>query len=315
MIERVDDPHAFDDGTERAEFGRSPRWPGVELYRARLKRHAFGAHVHESYGIGVIEAGAERFDYRGARWHAPAGSVVLMDADTPHTGRADGAEGWRYQMLYVDPAVLRALCGGPSPRFDAPVVHDPAIAGRMSAALRAAWAARDAAAGSAGEPLAADSAVATVLLDAVGASGRAPRHGAAGPGAADPRWRRLADWVDAHVGEPIALAQLAEVAGIGRFHLIRSLRAAFGTTPMAWVQARRLAAARRALARGVAPSQAALACGFADQSHLTRWLARTHGVTPAQYQRQLGSRPVGRSRRSSTDGRRDPLPRHRPAHR
>jgi hypothetical protein len=59
-------PHASD----RASFRRPAALPGVELYRARIVRHCFDPHAHEGYGLGVIEAGAERFRYRG-REHEP----------------------------------------------------------------------------------------------------------------------------------------------------------------------------------------------------------------------------------------------------
>ncbi len=45
----------------------------------------------------------------------------------------------------------------------------------------------------------------------------------------------------------------------------------------------RIAEARLLLARGVPPAEAALACGFADQAHLTRTFKRAVGVTPARY--------------------------------
>ena len=305
LVERADGEHSIDEGGERAEFGRLARWGGVELYRASLRRHAFDAHAHEGYGIGVIEAGAERFEYRGAGWRAPAGSLVLMEPDAIHTGRADGDAGWRYRMAYVDRGTLAALCGGAPPRFDEPVARDPARAARLAAALRAAWSAS----GTGTEALAAESALAAALIDVAVAHGRgAPAGDDRGPGPADARWRRLVDWIDANVGAPIALQDLAGIAGVGRFHLVRSLRAGFGVTPMALVHARRLVAARRALARGTPPAEAAAAAGFADQSHLTRSLLRTHGVTPAQYQRQLGSRPARAPRRSSTDEGRPALP-------
>jgi AraC-like DNA-binding protein len=298
-LEPIADPHAFADGDERAEFARCPWLPGVELYRASLRTHAFDAHVHEGYGVGVIEAGAERFEYRGAGFVAPAGTLVAMNPDTVHTGRAATDAGWRYRMVYVEPSTMAAIAGA-VPWFDAPVVESPALAARLSTALRAAWS-HDAT-----EPLAIESALADALLGLATAHGRAT-PGRDGPGAHDTRWRTLVEWIDAHLAEPISLGRLAGVAGIGRFHLVRSLRAAFGITPMALVQARRLVAARRALANGETPAGAAAAAGFADQSHLTRRLLRTHGVTPAQYQHQLGSRPSASSRRSSSDERRSRL--------
>jgi AraC-like DNA-binding protein len=46
---------------------------------------------------------------------------------------------------------------------------------------------------------------------------------------------------------------------------------------------RRLQRARRLLLQGVSLAEAAFACGFADQSHLTRQFRRAYGVTPGRW--------------------------------
>jgi AraC-like DNA-binding protein len=43
---------------------------------------------------------------------------------------------------------------------------------------------------------------------------------------------------------------------------------------------RRVAMARRLIARGLPLAEAAAACGFADQSHMTRLFVREYGVSP-----------------------------------
>ena len=44
-------------------------------------------------GLGAIEAGVERFRYRGEEHLAPADTLVLMNPDELHTGRAETADG------------------------------------------------------------------------------------------------------------------------------------------------------------------------------------------------------------------------------
>jgi AraC-like DNA-binding protein len=45
----------------------------------------------------------------------------------------------------------------------------------------------------------------------------------------------------------------------------------------------RVVEAKRRLAEGAAPAEAAFACGFCDQSHMARQFKRTACVTPGGY--------------------------------
>lgn len=82
-------PDHFDHPLDAAEFKRPPHLAGVELYRAHIVRHAFEPHTHEAFGLGAIESGVERFRYRGTEHLAPADTLVLMNPDELHTGRAE----------------------------------------------------------------------------------------------------------------------------------------------------------------------------------------------------------------------------------
>ena len=61
--------------------------------------------------------------------------------------------------------------------------------------------------------------------------------------------------------------------------------ARFGTAPHRQLVQLRLSEARRLLRDGEAPAEVAAACGFADQSHLTRWFRRAYGLPPAAFVR------------------------------
>ena len=79
-----------------------------------------------------------------------------------------------------------------------------------------------------------------------------------------------------------SIERLAAELGIHPVYLARGFGHAYRTTPSAFGRGLRVAAAARALAAGATPSAAALDHGFADQAHLTRWMTRLLGVTPAR---------------------------------
>lgn len=98
--------------------------------------------------------------------------------------------------------------------------------------------------------------------------------------------QRVADCIDARLHEALDLKTLADVAGLGLWSFGRRFRASFGCAPHAYVVQRRIERASRLLKQGAMPvKQVASACGFADQSHMTRlFQARLH-TTPALLRR------------------------------
>jgi AraC-like DNA-binding protein len=270
-------PLGFDHPADHAEFRPLPTRSGAELYRAHIVRHAFEPHAHAACGIGVITSGAERFRYRGSEHLAGAGSLVLMNADELHTGRAGHEAGWRYRMLYVEPPLLAELAGARW-HFDAAVVQGAARAARVSTLLAALWQPASA--------LAADEALAA-LVETVRPLARAQGHEAT----ARSRFTAVLELMQARLAETLTLDELAAAAGLSPFHFLRSFRAAHHATPREMLMALRLVRAKQMLRAGVAPAEVAAAVGLADQAHPTRAFARRYGVTPARYQQQSGTRP------------------------
>ena len=272
-------PDTFEHPLDAAEFKRPAHRAGVELYRAHIVRHAFEPHTHEAFGLGAIEAGVERFRYRGEEHLAPADTLVLMNPDELHTGRAETAAGWRYRMVYLDAPVLEQISGERGWWFADAVGRDAPSARRVGRLLGQLW--------HACEALAFDGLLQD-LVDELRATARRPcpaRDGAA------PRFAPVLDHLRARLAERVTLEELAAVAGLSPFHFQRQFKRAHHATPQQMLMAMRLFDAKRRLAAGDAPADVAAAVGLADQAHLTRAFARRYGVTPARYQQQLGTRP------------------------
>lgn len=97
-----------------------------------------------------------------------------------------------------------------------------------------------------------------------------------------PRIRRVQDFVEVHVGEALCLDDLADVAGLSRYHFSRVFREEVGQTPWTFVRHARARRAKELLAEGCPPAEAAHEAGFFDQSHLTRVLRELDGRTPGE---------------------------------
>lgn len=98
--------------------------------------------------------------------------------------------------------------------------------------------------------------------------------------------KRVIDYVEANLGEPISLIDMASVADLSVFHFSRMFKLATGDTPYHFVAARRLARAELLLRTTELPlAQLALDCGFASQSHFNAAFLKAMGTTPGRYRR------------------------------
>jgi AraC-like DNA-binding protein len=101
---------------------------------------------------------------------------------------------------------------------------------------------------------------------------------------------RVQRLLEGRADEPLALDDLAREAGWSPGHLIKEFRRGLGLTPHAYLLQVRVEHARRRIAEGCSLVDAALASGFADQSHLNRQFKRVLGVTPGVFARGLHRR-------------------------
>jgi AraC-like DNA-binding protein len=79
----------------------------------------------------------------------------------------------------------------------------------------------------------------------------------------------------------LTLASVAKGAGVSREHLARAFRFHFGMSPSGFVQSVRLHDACQQITETEIPLvEVAAQCGYADQSHMCRWVSRKKGVSP-----------------------------------
>jgi AraC family transcriptional regulator len=88
-------------------------------------------------------------------------------------------------------------------------------------------------------------------------------------------------FIESHLASALTLDEIAGVAGISRFHMVRSFAAATGLSVMRYVRARRLTEAARSLANG-APHilTLALEADYGSHEAFTRAFRDHFGVTP-----------------------------------
>lgn len=111
------------------------------------------------------------------------------------------------------------------------------------------------------------------------------------------RTERALAFIEARLGQPLTLAQIAAAAGLSPFHFARLFTATRGESVMAYVWRRRLQWAAERIAEApedIRLIELALGCGFESQEAFTRAFKRLFGVAPGQFKRaHLAMAPVG----------------------
>jgi AraC-like DNA-binding protein len=253
---------------------------GVERIEAWFQDKAYAMHRHDTYAIGRTLAGVQSFSYRRGRRDSLPGNTIVLHPDEAHDGQAGTAEGFRYRMIYVEPALFQQVLGGCAlPFLEGGVSTDPRLAAATEALLQHL--------GHTLEPLEQSDALAE-LARALAAVAGVPRAPVKGDYLAACRAR---DYLLANCARVVTLEEVEAATGRDRWSLSHDFRSFYGTSPYRYLTMRRLDAVRRMLLAGTSLADAAAGAGFADQSHMTRHFLKTYGLTPGRWLRIAGNMP------------------------
>jgi AraC-like DNA-binding protein len=250
----------------------------AELLRGRFVDYSYDLHTHDKACFALLTRGAIRIRMRGREMVARAGDLYAINADEPHAGSPIDRHGWSLRTLYVDLALLYAQLIGErsgTPALAGPIIRD--------AQLASLFAAVHADSEKAGPPLERAENYARFVARLFAAHVRGTRRDET-PGREDRALRLVRDFLDHRLDQRVSLAELAAVAGLPPFRMLRAFQRATGMSPHAYQRQARVRFAADLIRLGHALSEVAVVAGFADQAHLTRAFRHAIAVTPGAYQ-------------------------------
>ena len=102
--------------------------------------------------------------------------------------------------------------------------------------------------------------------------------------------RRVREFIDAHLDQPLSLGQLASLCALSEYHFARMFQLSFGLPPHRYLLAQRLRRAQQLLSgSALALGEIALTCGFASASHFSNRFRQAFSATPGQYRAALSN--------------------------
>jgi AraC family transcriptional regulator len=265
--------------------GSAPGESGVFVFSPRF--HG-GAHVsatprlhHICFLLTPCAHVYSRIADQALSYEPPRGSLAICPAGADYTADGHGsAEAIEAIIVAIDPGQF-ALAAAEGSAFEAELIER--FSGRDRALFDVARSlAAECADGFPNGPLFWNGMASTFI------ESRLVRHTSKFKGL--PRGRldkqvlgRLRDYIVAHLDEHIEASALAEIDGRSPFHFTRVFARSVGMTPYRYVVHLRLQRALEMMRDGRhGLADIAAATGFADQSHLSRWVRRVHGVSPSE---------------------------------
>nr|WP_225780324.1 AraC family transcriptional regulator [Pseudomonas sp. Marseille-Q3773] len=254
----------------------APHSSKIERLEAYFSAHGFDPHRHDTYAIGRTLSGVQSFKYRGAHRNSLPGETLVLHPDEEHDGHAGSSAGFRYRMLYITPALVQEILNGkPLPFLQGGISQDPRLAAATDTILSAMDDNLD--------PLEEDDSL-FGLVSVLQTVCKCPvtrtlhDYGAA---------RRAREFMDDCVEQNITLDDLAACANRDRWSLSKDFRAYYGTSPHRYLTMRRLDRVKTYIFGGMSLTDAAVAAGFFDQSHMSKHFKKAYGISPSRWSRSL----------------------------
>lgn len=242
---------------------------GVDAISIKSDR-TFPRHSHDEFGFGYIVDGAQDSWSGRGLVEAEAGDTITVNPGELHDGVGRNGHPRYWRMLFLSPEAIRDYCDRPvgTAEFSLPV-HRSRQALKFSA---------DAFSALTQDQPDADHAEQLLIL---------ALHAQLDPDLATSRdtqctseVRMVLDMIFQSWGSSLSLADFAVATGTSRYQILRRFSREIGATPHVYLTQHRIKRAKEMITAGLPLAETALACGFSDQSHLTRAFSRQLGLTP-----------------------------------
>lgn len=251
---------------------------GVEAYRFEGIMQKFPHHFHDYYVFGIIEKGQRYLECNQREYIIHPGDMIIFNPKDVHTCMQVDGDVLDYRCINIEIDRMRELSLDILGREETPVFAGPVLRGTELAPLLKELHQLI----SEGEADFIKEELFFVLIGQIVQEYSEVRAGPARSGRTA-EFRRVCDYMESHYPEKITLDKLCGLAGLSKYHFIRSFTRDQGISPYNYLETIRIGAAKKLLEQGIAPSLAALKTGFSDQSHLTHFFKRYIGLTPGQY--------------------------------
>ncbi len=250
----------------------------IEAYRLEGIVQKFPNHFHEYYVLGFMEKGCRRLSCKNVEYTVSAGDLVLFNPLENHTCVQIDNKAMDYRCLNLSPEIVQKIAlditgteylphftqtviRGSEAVFPLKELHQMIMDGYTDFKKE--------------ETL-------YFLIEQLNFSyGETQQN--MGALAVSPEIKLACEYMEKNYSNAISLDDLSNLSGINKYTLLRNFTKQRGITPYQYLETIRVNSAKKMLEEGTEPIDAAILCGFSDQSHFTKYFKNFIGLTPKQY--------------------------------
>ena len=271
-------------------FTSPDKYPYLEVRTTLQSTLPYAEHFHSAFSFGLILEGGTCFTLMGQPHQALKGDIALIAPGIPHRCNPLNGKPRSYLMAYFEASwFVQHICAplgiADTYAITEPVVRDSNLFQQGIAALEALCKCEDEAETRFVAMFTQMQGTYGCLASITESDNRADSPFAAANLLLAADNAPLADETRLHDPDHAPVTSLARRAGLRRESFSRAFRRTAGLPPKAWLHCLRLDKARALLRQGKSITEAALAAGYADQSHFHRMFVKFYSVTPGCYQR------------------------------
>ncbi len=244
--------------------------PTCLLVKSSFTDQNYPQHAHDGYSISLVLEGLHRFVVEGEKAEANEGMVRVIHPFEAHETRMST---WVHMNLSIPTTQIEARAH--SLDIEVPVVFHRLIQdSHLNDMISDLHNTTD----TAKNDRLILALIDHLLLHHVYETPEAKR-----PTSHDPILQKARTYLHAHADSPeIDLDAVAREAHMSKYHFLRRFKQAFGRTPHQYRQNLRIDCVRAKLAQKISLAEAALLCGFYDQSHMIKTYKKFYGHTPKE---------------------------------
>ena len=252
--------------------------PGIDAISIKSDR-TFPRHSHDEFGFGYIaEGGQDSWSGRGLV-EAQAGDTITVNPAELHDGIGRRGQPRHWRMLYLSPTALVEFSDAPvqSAEFTRPVETSKRALISVIDAIRAVTC----------DQPDLDQAEQLVMLALTAQLDSNCKNENTQTTRRSKDVQTVLDMISQDWGTPLSLSDFAAATGTSKFQILRRFSRELGAAPHAYLTQHRVKRAKDMILAGSSLADTAVACGFSDQSHLTRIFSRQLGLTPGCFARPV----------------------------